>query len=193
MTYAQAEAAARLDLAKQDRIDASGVTGTAKRKISSIKKKWDNGPTSTARVLKEIAKQKAATGVGLMVGSGVLGTNGNLATAITSGAAIKGAVGEFLASEEKDIMFDSKGYANAAGINSIGDLAITDINILIKHFKSMGKMMHEYANGIDDSKVEYEYRERKGIGFSRTLSEDTEDKETLYSYLNTFSSCNIKI
>ena len=123
MTYAQAEAAARLDLAKQDRIDASGVTGTAKRKISSIKKKWDNGPTSTARVLKEIAKQKAATGVGLMVGSGVLGTNANLATAITSGAAIKGAVGEFLASEEKDIMFDSKGYANAAGINSIGDLS----------------------------------------------------------------------
>ena len=73
------------------------------------------------------------------------------------------------------------------GINTIGDLANYDQNKLHYNLKSMGTMLYEYANGIDDSRVEYEYRERKGIGFSRTLSEDTEDKETLYSYLNTFS------
>lgn len=73
------------------------------------------------------------------------------------------------------------------GINTIGDLANYDQNKLHYNLKSMGTMLYEYANGIDDSKVEYEYRERKGIGFSRTLSEDTEDKEILYSYLNDFS------
>ena len=73
------------------------------------------------------------------------------------------------------------------GINTIGDLANYDQNKLHYNLKSMGTMLYEYANGIDDSKVEYEYRERKGIGFSRTLEDDTEDKEILYSYLNTFS------
>ena len=54
--------------------------------------------------------------------------------------------------------------------------------------KSMGTMLHQFANGIDDSRVEYEHRERKGIGFSRTLSEDTEDKKILFSYLSDFST-----
>ena len=73
------------------------------------------------------------------------------------------------------------------GINTIGELANYDQNKLHYHMKSMGTMLYEYANGIDDSKVEYEHRERKGIGFSRTLSEDTEDKKVLFKYLNDFS------
>ena len=73
------------------------------------------------------------------------------------------------------------------GINTIGELANYDQNKLHYHMKSMGTMLYEYANGIDDSKVEYEYRERKGIGFSRTLGEDTEDKKILFEYLNGFS------
>jgi len=73
------------------------------------------------------------------------------------------------------------------GINTIGDLANYDENKLYYHMKSMGKMLYDFANGIDNSKVEYEYHERKGIGFSRTLEDDTEDKELLFSYLNTFS------
>lgn len=73
------------------------------------------------------------------------------------------------------------------GINTIGDLANYDENKLYYQMKSMGKMLYEYANGIDNSKVEYKYRERKGIGFSRTLEDDTEDKDLLYSYLKTFS------
>lgn len=74
------------------------------------------------------------------------------------------------------------------GIKTIGDLANYDENKLHYYFKKAGTMYHEFANGIDDSKVEYEYRERKGIGFSRTLSDDTTDKKVLYSYLDTFSN-----
>ena len=74
------------------------------------------------------------------------------------------------------------------GINTIGDLANYDQNKLHYNLKSIGTMLYEYANGIDDSKVEYEYRERKGIGFSRTLEEDTDDKEILFSYLDDFST-----
>ena len=73
------------------------------------------------------------------------------------------------------------------GINTIGELANYDENKLHYQMKSMGTTLHNFANGIDDSKVEYEYRERKGIGFSRTLEDDTEDKKILYSYLNDFS------
>ena len=73
------------------------------------------------------------------------------------------------------------------GINTIGELANYDENKLYYQMKSMGKMLHDFANGIDDSKVEYEYHERKGIGFSRTLEDDTENKELLFSYLYAFS------
>ncbi len=74
------------------------------------------------------------------------------------------------------------------GINTIGDLANYDQNKLHYHMKSMGTMLYEYANGIDNSKVEYRHIERKGIGFSRTLEDDTEDKKILFSYLSDFST-----
>lgn len=74
------------------------------------------------------------------------------------------------------------------GINTIGELANYDKNKIYYSFKSIGKLLYDYANGIDDSKVEYEYKERKGIGFSRTLEEDIDDKNILFSYLNKFSS-----
>ena len=74
------------------------------------------------------------------------------------------------------------------GIKTIGDLANYDENKLHYYFKKAGTMYHEFANGIDDSKVEYEYRERKGIGFSRTLEDDTTDKKILYEYLDKFSN-----
>ena len=74
------------------------------------------------------------------------------------------------------------------GINTIGDLANYDQHKLNILMKSQGKMLYEFANGIDESKVEYLYHERKGIGFSRTLEDDIDDKEILYSYLKTFSN-----
>lgn len=72
-------------------------------------------------------------------------------------------------------------------INTIEELANSDVNMLTRHLKSMGKLLYEYANGIDDSKVENQYDDRKGIGFSRTLEEDTIDKEKIFKYLKMFS------
>ena len=79
-------------------------------------------------------------------------------------------------------------YPLQLGINTIGDLAHYDQNKLISLLKSHGKMLYEYANGIDDSPVENKYDDRKGIGFSKTLEEDVEDKTRLYSELSKFSN-----
>ena len=64
-------------------------------------------------------------------------------------------------------------------INTVEDLAKADINMLTRYFKSMGRMMHEYANGIDDSPVERPLPKNKGIGNSTTLPKDATDIMTL--------------
>lgn len=61
------------------------------------------------------------------------------------------------------------------GINTIRDLAKTDVNLLIKYFKTQGKLMHDYANGIDESLVERPIPKNQGIGHSTTLPEDLVD------------------
>ena len=61
---------------------------------------------------------------------------------------------------------------NQLGIKTIGDIARYDKNILIKKFGKHGKIMWEYANGIDESDVVYEQETPKGIGNSITLPED---------------------
>ena len=58
------------------------------------------------------------------------------------------------------------------GINTIRDLANTDPGLLTRHFKSMGKMMWEYANGIDNSEVESERGNPKSISTSVVLPYD---------------------
>ncbi len=73
------------------------------------------------------------------------------------------------------------------GINTIGDLAKSDVNKIISILKSHGKMLYEYANGIDNSPVENNYNDRKGIGFSKTLEDDIDDKSILFNNLNHFS------
>ena len=50
------------------------------------------------------------------------------------------------------------------GIKTIGKLAKTDEELLIKKFGKHGKMMWEYANGIDSSVVEPNPAQAKGIG-----------------------------
>lgn len=57
-------------------------------------------------------------------------------------------------------------------INTIGELANVYIDFLIRHFKSMGKMMWEYANGIDNSEVESERGNPKSISTSVVLPYD---------------------
>lgn len=73
------------------------------------------------------------------------------------------------------------------GINTIEDLAKADVNMLTRHFKSMGKMMHEYANGIDDSNVEKTVAKNQGIGHSTTLPEDVDNIADLKKVLRKLS------
>ena len=58
------------------------------------------------------------------------------------------------------------------GIKTIGDLAHTERRILIKKFGKQGNTMWEYANGIDNSEVNYKYERPKCIGNEITLPED---------------------
>lgn len=63
------------------------------------------------------------------------------------------------------------------GIRTIGDLARSDPKILELHLKSHGRKLWEFANGIDDSEVETEKAEAKGIGNSVTLPRDIHTEE----------------
>lgn len=69
------------------------------------------------------------------------------------------------------------------GIITIGDLACSDLPVVLSHLKSHGKLLWEYANGIDDAWVEVQTAKAKGIGNSTTLSSDlttaAEAKKTL--------------
>ena len=73
------------------------------------------------------------------------------------------------------------------GINTIGDLAKADKNMLNRYFKSMGTMMHEYANGIDDSLVERPIPKNQGIGHSTTLPRDVDNIPDLKKVLRKLS------
>lgn len=57
-------------------------------------------------------------------------------------------------------------------IHTIGDLARMDPEILTLHLKSHGRMLWEYANGLDNSPIESEPSQAKGIGNSTTLASD---------------------
>lgn len=69
------------------------------------------------------------------------------------------------------------------GIKTIGDLAHYDKNILIKKMGKYGKLIWEYANGIDNEPVNPNKEKAKGIGNSITLPYDTSDVEKLNEIL----------
>ena len=60
-------------------------------------------------------------------------------------------------------------------INTIGDLAGTDPDLIALHLKSHGRMLWEFANGRGAEVVQAEPEEAKGIGNSTTLKEDISD------------------
>ena len=62
-------------------------------------------------------------------------------------------------------------------IETIGGLAGADPALIELHLKSHGKMLWEFANGIDHSAVQWEQAEAKGIGNSTTLAEDASTYE----------------
>lgn len=72
-------------------------------------------------------------------------------------------------------------------IKTIGELANTNQNLLIKKFGKYGKMMWEYANGIDDSEVHYLQEKPKSIGNSVTLPTDLTEIEKLEEVLLTLT------
>jgi DNA polymerase-4 len=73
------------------------------------------------------------------------------------------------------------------GIKTIGELANSDIEFLIRHFKSMGKMMWNYANGIDYSDVESDYGNPKSISSSEVLPYDYSNTSDIYCELKRLS------
>lgn len=67
------------------------------------------------------------------------------------------------------------------GIRTIGDLARTDPAILTAHLGKHGRLIYEYANGLDDSPVQANAAESKNYGNSITLPHDV----TTYSEVKT--------
>ena len=68
-------------------------------------------------------------------------------------------------------------------IKTIGDLAKADKIMLSKKFGKHGIQMWEYANGIDNSEVQYKAEKPKGVGNSITLPENINQIERLEEIL----------
>ena len=68
-------------------------------------------------------------------------------------------------------------------IKTIGELAKTDKQLMMKKFGKHGLMMWEYANGIDNTEVQYQYEKPKGVGNSTTLPMDINDISKLEEIL----------
>lgn len=73
------------------------------------------------------------------------------------------------------------------GINSIGDLANLEVSYAENWLKKQGRMLWEFANGIDDREVETEPFKAKGVGNSTTLSENAVTREEAFSVLKKLS------
>lgn len=69
------------------------------------------------------------------------------------------------------------------GIKTIKDLAMQDKTYMVKTFGKYGKMIWEYANGIDDSQVNFLEEKPKGIGNSITLPYDYSNMEKIEEVL----------
>ena len=72
-------------------------------------------------------------------------------------------------------------------IKTIGDLAKQDKAEMVKKFGKHGLLMWEYANGINNSEVNYLEEKPKGIGNSVTLPRDISSKEEIEKVLLTLA------
>lgn len=74
-----------------------------------------------------------------------------------------------------DLFFAGKSTVkilNSIGIRTIGELANTDKDLIVKRLKKHGDVLWRYANGLDDSPVEPVRADNKGYGNSITMSYD---------------------
>jgi DNA polymerase IV len=71
------------------------------------------------------------------------------------------------------------------GIDTIGKLGKTPVEVLVRRFGKMGLVLHCMGKGEDESPVVpyYEIPEPKSMGHSYTLPEDTADKNIIWSTL----------
>lgn len=77
---------------------------------------------------------------------------------------------------------------NDLGIETIGELALSDPAFIERRLKSHGKMLWQFANGIDDSPVRSVRDEPKGVGSSVTLPSDVTDEAHAFTVLGKLSS-----
>ena len=118
MKESQARAAARLEIEKERARDAS-IMRVIDRPVGKVKGAYNKlSSYAVVNELKQIGKDKISAGVGLMVGSGVMGTNGDIATAIMSGAATKQAVGEVLGPNRRSAVNESSSYMKNLGMKN---------------------------------------------------------------------------
>ncbi len=61
-------------------------------------------------------------------------------------------------------------------IFTIGDLANYDPNLLVQKFKSYGKLIWNYANGLGEEEINYQEEEAKVISNELTLPKDVQSK-----------------
>ena len=74
------------------------------------------------------------------------------------------------------------------GIQTIGDLAKADTDMLQQHLKSYALLIQNYARGIDESIIRKSNHELiKGMGNSTTVKFDVDSKETAYKVLLSLS------
>ena len=72
------------------------------------------------------------------------------------------------------------------GINTIGELSNTPLSTLKSHFGASGELLHRYASGIDESKVEAPGA-AKSISRETTFGQDTRDHSLLKATLGYLS------
>lgn len=65
------------------------------------------------------------------------------------------------------------------GITTIGQLANADPGLITTHLKSHGRLLWEYANGIDSATINPTPSKAKGIGNSTTMSTDATSLEEM--------------
>ena len=68
------------------------------------------------------------------------------------------------------------------GIHTLGEVANMPVDFYLTHFGKMGKVLWQYANGLDDSPVQHQdYKApAKSIGHGRTLKEDLVNNEEVW-------------
>lgn len=118
----EAESQAKLELAKERRTKRGPVRSRisrAKGRISDAKEHISS--FETIKELTDDLRMVVSGGAALMVGSGVYGTQGNIATAISAGAATNLGMQEFLKSSSNTIMTAFRENMRNLGVSSPDD------------------------------------------------------------------------